>query len=524
MKETIVCIIALAMVLMVGEFAQAEVSREGLIAEYLFNGNANDTSGNENHGIVYGPTLTQDRFGNANSAYSFDGNDDNIVVQDSDSLDVTSQITIEAWVNIAGHHSGQHYVVDSRDGIGGGYGLNVDTDTIQFWIGDSWPTFNFGIEPGEWHHVVGTYDGNRMKMYIDGVMKANIAFTATFAPSAGSLYIGTFWQGPGQFFSGDMDEVAIWKRILTPQEVLERYEAAWPPPALVGYWKFDEDSGDIAYDSSDYGNDGLISGATWVEGKCGSGLYFDGAADDNLDYVLIPDQGPMSIDTNTFTISFWVKLFDLDRHHSLLDKRHGYHLHNYWFAFYDSGTPPSGDTGDYLIAGINDGTISTSAYDEGPYARVDDPPRMEPNVFYFVTATYNQSSGDFILYLDGNVIGMKNLKLSNPIIGDGDLYFGAHPVHGVEYATDGIIDEVRIYNYVLTQEQIRADMETCVPPADLSGCIKLKGSPLDRAKVILKVQGNKRQITETDEHGCFEIESVGCGKWMELRIKKKTDQ
>ena len=49
---------------------------DGLVANYPFNGNANDGSGNGNDGIVNGVTLTTDRFGNADSAYSFDGVDD----------------------------------------------------------------------------------------------------------------------------------------------------------------------------------------------------------------------------------------------------------------------------------------------------------------------------------------------------------------------------------------------------------------------------------------------------------------
>ena len=51
----------------------AQIPSEGLVAWYPFNGNANDESGNENHGTVNGATLTADRFGNVNGAYSFDG-------------------------------------------------------------------------------------------------------------------------------------------------------------------------------------------------------------------------------------------------------------------------------------------------------------------------------------------------------------------------------------------------------------------------------------------------------------------
>ena len=56
----------------------AQIPTDGLVAHYPFNGNANDASTNSNDGTVNGATLTTDRFGNANSAYSFDGVDDDI--------------------------------------------------------------------------------------------------------------------------------------------------------------------------------------------------------------------------------------------------------------------------------------------------------------------------------------------------------------------------------------------------------------------------------------------------------------
>jgi hypothetical protein len=57
-----------------------DLTRNGLLACYPFNGNANDESGNENHGSVFGATLTSDRLGNPNSAYEFDGSDDYIMI------------------------------------------------------------------------------------------------------------------------------------------------------------------------------------------------------------------------------------------------------------------------------------------------------------------------------------------------------------------------------------------------------------------------------------------------------------
>jgi len=70
----------------------------GLVAYYPFSGNANDTSGNGYDGTVYGATLTTDRFGNSNSAYSFDGSENYISIPVNINYDTLPQLTMVAWV------------------------------------------------------------------------------------------------------------------------------------------------------------------------------------------------------------------------------------------------------------------------------------------------------------------------------------------------------------------------------------------------------------------------------------------
>ena len=72
---------------------------DSLITYYPFTGNANDSSGNNNNGVVYGATLTEDRFGNGNSAYSFDGIDDYIEVTNNAKLKPTGfPVSVCAWI------------------------------------------------------------------------------------------------------------------------------------------------------------------------------------------------------------------------------------------------------------------------------------------------------------------------------------------------------------------------------------------------------------------------------------------
>ena len=71
----------------------------GLVAYYPFNSNANDESGNNFNGTVFGATLTTDRFGNTNRAYNFDGYDDEIQVIHAEALNIIGDISLSAWFN-----------------------------------------------------------------------------------------------------------------------------------------------------------------------------------------------------------------------------------------------------------------------------------------------------------------------------------------------------------------------------------------------------------------------------------------
>jgi len=233
-----------------------------------------------------------------------------------------------------------------------------------------------------------------------------------------------------------------------------------PPPALVGFWNFDEDSEETAYDSSAYGNDGAIEGATPAVGKCGNAaLSFDGGSDGGIDYVVVPNSD--SINTSTFTVSCWVSISDLDKSMVFLHKRNGPWYRNFQLSYIANNDEPTpGQPKDYLRIKIDDNGTPTPSndFDNAAYAEVD----LESGKFYYVAATYDQSY--LRLFLNGSPIAQ---IAEFPIditgnVGDGDLYIGAHSAqHLTMNPTNGIIDEVRIYNYALTQEQIQADMEAC---------------------------------------------------------------
>ena len=171
-------------VFMVIGLASADLTTD-LVAYFPANGNANDESGNGNNGMVNGATLTEDRFGYANSAYYFDGND-NISIPDDPSLRLQT-VTLSAWVKPAvDMNDVQQRVIISKEkqGAAGGYYLayigDVNGDgAINFKImSGGMPATGYhstehpiDLIAGQWYHIVGTYDGTVRKLYINGVLK-----------------------------------------------------------------------------------------------------------------------------------------------------------------------------------------------------------------------------------------------------------------------------------------------------------------------------------------------------------------
>src|SRR5439155_13591662 len=100
----------------------------GLVAYYLFSGNANDVSGNGNNGTIYGASLAPDRFGTPNSAYAFDGSSSVIRVPDSPSLRITNDVTVTCWLNFSTNLNEVKLVGKGGD-CGRNYGLWLDQGT-----------------------------------------------------------------------------------------------------------------------------------------------------------------------------------------------------------------------------------------------------------------------------------------------------------------------------------------------------------------------------------------------------------
>lgn len=209
------------------------VPTNGLVGWWPFNGNANDESGNGNHGTVNGATLTTDRDGKPNSAYSFDGKSNTISVLDNNTIDLYSNYTLACWFKINDKtFEDQAFIGKGRVSGGTGYQLtmNGDFNFYQFGFNDgnninsglTCPTQNSDLF--SWHFLSGTYDGNIAKIYLDGNLMNSVKINFTLQNSDKPLLFGNETNALNRFLNGKLDDIAIYNRALTDQEVKQLYQ------------------------------------------------------------------------------------------------------------------------------------------------------------------------------------------------------------------------------------------------------------------------------------------------------------
>jgi|GEM_PF-3441059 len=216
----IVCILAIGMVaaLLVAGTALGEVSRTGLVAEYHFEGDAKDSSGNGNDGTVYGASFVEGKVG---KALSFDGSNDYVEVLNADILKSHNSLTVSSWIKVeASSQSSVFYFISTN-----GFGVWQRNNQMGLAISLSSTNSSGGqIKTNTWQQIVGTYDGTWIKFYINGELKGITNWPGTMELGRSrNMIIGTF---NGQYWTGIIDEVRIYNRVLSAEEIKTNYEGS----------------------------------------------------------------------------------------------------------------------------------------------------------------------------------------------------------------------------------------------------------------------------------------------------------
>lgn len=203
----------------------------GLVAYYPFCGNANDASGNANDGTVNGATLTTDRYGNANSAYSFNGSSNYIQVPNSLTLQNISEISISAWVNINQLYqsggAGFFPILSKSDSQStyGSFAFGFWNPNITAYLNNHETAYAFPFSFGTWQHVVVTISNNTTSFYLNGnlLWSGNSGVFPNNYFNDLPLIIGMDKPGLIEYANGKIDDIGIWNRVLNSQEVMTLY-------------------------------------------------------------------------------------------------------------------------------------------------------------------------------------------------------------------------------------------------------------------------------------------------------------
>ena len=419
------------------------VPTNGLVGYWPFNGNANDESGNGNNGTVNGATLTNDKLGNSNSAFSFDGINDFITAPAQNFPTSNNSRSVSLWFKV------NNIPVQGTAFMLLNYGVLSSNQACGLAVGNngvifvSWLTQNdllglTSISINQWYNLTATFDGTNSKLYLNGTLINSAAQSKN--TNSSSLSIG--YNGVNQFTNGIIDDIGIWNRALTQQEITslytQNYVAQIPSyvstNGLVGYWPFNGN----ANDASGNGNNGTVNGSILTNdrfGKPSAAYSFDGSSN----YIDVPNSSSFNFTKNKMTVSLWMLTTvstPVNNVHTLISKQSS------------SGANQSGfniakeNTLTYLL--IKNGPNTPQGYSTVPSTSL-------LNSWHNLVCVAD--SGILKTYIDGQLI---KTDTTNAAIGLSTqaLRFGKPIYSIINSEFNGSLDDIGIWNRALTEQEI----------------------------------------------------------------------
>ena len=465
-----------------------------------------DETGNNNTISIADNENDQWTSGKYGQGLEFDGSDDFASINNTQSF--SPSFTVEAWINPKQYYGYHNDIVSKRDSelwtlTVGGPSMDAQYQNKLMLLRGGDPIIYSldDIPLDSWTFVTLTFDdaSDSVALYVNGSDSSNSSTTSySFNQLEGNLTIGMASQATGgYYFNGTIDEVKIYSRVLSADEVLCHYgnncsayglwneteilggglhyytarssegqnytssslllplnvskakpsltlsnnTASVNTSSLVGYWKFDEGSGNTTYDKSGYDNTGTLQNSDndeWVSGRFGSAIEFDGSND----YVSLSNLTGMD-EISAFTVSLWVKLNTED--HGYIARIITINNESNYEAFRIFQYRPSNP--EYNVTGavrFNDGSI-----DNGLNLITND--NRDWNL---ISISYDGSNVRYYSnaeLIDTNPAAGKNVSLTFITMGtEGSSYY------------NGTIDDVMIFNRSLTADEIKELYESSV--------------------------------------------------------------
>jgi hypothetical protein len=472
----------------------------GMVGWWRAEGNGLDETGGNTAALLNGATFTN---GEVGQAFLFDGVDDRVIVSNAPTLNFGpgQNFSIEAWIQpiTAVTDFGVQSIVNKRFTpnftAAVGYEFCLADGKLSCQLADaplaaldfsSYTSPGPDLRDGLFHHVAMTVDRmatNGGKLYVDG--QVVLTFDPTLQPGDLSttepLRIGNHADPAlNSHFKGRIDEVALYNRALTAAEVQAIHTAGsagkcapppppacvTPPPGLVGWWPGETNANDIVE-----GSDGTAQGTlSFAAGKVGQAFDFSGS----LTGVVVTASPKLNVGlADGFSIETWIKPSTIDLERPIVE----------WNSVTGGNPYPYGV---HLWISVPVG------YGAGPgclYANIVDTAGafhwltsagglINTHAYQHVALTYDKTSGQALLYLDGTVVASENLGSFTPQTSY-NLYLGWRPGGlAAAYSWAGQMDEVSIYNRVLSA----AELQAIVAAGSAGKCVTPPSPAYDVAK------------------------------------------
>lgn len=417
------------------------------IAEWKFDektgSTAYDTSGNGNTGTLTSMETSDWRSAGEckyGSCLLFDGSNEYVDFNAADIVN-SSTGTIEAWIYAENWDANRMTIFSSE--IGPAW-VNLrfvlfsnSNNSLTFSVANGTSSAQDNCNTGTvlsnktWYHVTGIYNGSNLKIYINGELKDTYDTSitpGTFTPT--KTMVG--WHCSDRYWNGKIDQVRIYNYARTPAQIAWDYNRGKP----IGWWKFDEGEGTTAHDTSGNENNGTLTNmdpaTDYVSGKINTALNFDG---DN-DYVELSNPSEIQIANNDFTASGWYYAEESLCGMEIIEK------------------------GNNIICGTaTNGGWSLGAINGKPIFRVSDHTNLQQASITENVSRINEwvhlvgikKDNTIKLYVNGSYIEQDNVAGFN-IDDDKTLRIGGRTT---AWLFNGSIDDVRVYNYALSNQQIK---------------------------------------------------------------------
>jgi len=535
----------------------SSLNSDGLMAYWDFNEGAGDTlydiSGNNNHGLINGAEFSEDvpeqncdvntdvetvDEEQQNYSMSFDGIDDFIDIGIPNGFDPSGSHTFMFYekhfstdgCNSLGMIISEYGYAQTSQGLHYGYRACEANCPLGNCFGVDFYNNNIyteSINDLSWKHWAISYNHltYERSIYLNGDLVANdfsnnIAYAGPFDLIFGATqFLDSNPSIMGNYFSGQLDEITLWNKELSIEEVQSNIICPIidNQEALVGYWNFNEGSGDTVYDISGNGNHGIINGeATFshdvpetncIEGCIdslavnynhsaniddGSCLTYEEFLIDSLQQALSVfetvqedqdysisfdgDADYLYIQNNSLnpedelTISFWTKL-------------NNYGLYNRFITMSEQDETIGASSIRYNIANNSEGLY---VYLNGQQYQSNILPTLD--MWHNITFTYSQVLNSGKIYLDSELVFEFN-NSSEWLESANYFYIGGAETIPNYNSVNGKMNNINVWDITLSQEQIQSYM-ICAPTGEEEGLVGYWNFNKDSGDTVYDISGN----------------------------------